>query len=639
MVACGLEVASSCRYILSCSVSSAFCLPGRMKLAAKRTAPGAAKPVTDGGGGKKKKRAPRTQPGALTGNKGPSSPTKHPVRLTTSRFRANHETVYFPYPPCASQPVQRGAPPGQTLVQPRKPPALRFKTYWARNSVKSVFREAGFARCQNKEDGSWDVLWGKHLKPEQYRELPLHKRVNSFPGTGVIGAKDRLATLLRRFQRRLRDRSYDFLPETHILRGKSGDLERFFADVERAKSAGKATARKKSANQVAWDDVWICKPQGGSCGRGIEVMRTRDVAKLPFTRKTADGGKKAKVWNVQRYIHNPLLIDNKKFDIRCYVLVTSFNPLRVYLFDEGMVRLCTSEYTLDINKLGDSYRHLTNYSINKQNDEVFEENEDADGSNTGHKQSLSAFLDRLREEGRVDPQLIVERMKGVVAKTMIACESECYPQSVGLRGRDRCCFEVFGFDIMFDSKLNPYLLEVNIYPSMMSASPFDKKLKCTMLSDVMHIVGVPPGIAALQREQPAPLGGKNGGAIRDPLLETKEEFERARSTHFLTVYPTPRAVRMYEHCFESTKAANEVVKSWLLQCPVDPTVARDHQIQPKGCESEEEGEEEDDVGDGVFTPPEGNVVEPIGGALPPSMGGNGVKFLMEKRDFDATNRL
>lgn len=66
----------------------------------------------------------------------------------------------------------------------------------------------------------------------------------------------------------------------------------------------------------------------------------------------------------QRYIQNPMLIDGRKFDLRLYVLVTSMEPLRVYLFEEGLVRLSTKKYTL--KNLRSRFTHLTNYSINKK---------------------------------------------------------------------------------------------------------------------------------------------------------------------------------------------------------------------------------------------------------------------------------
>ena len=46
----------------------------------------------------------------------------------------------------------------------------------------------------------------------------------------------------------------------------------------------------------------------------------------------------------QKYITNPFLIDGLKFDIRLYVLLYGVNPLRVFLFKDGLVRLATESY-------------------------------------------------------------------------------------------------------------------------------------------------------------------------------------------------------------------------------------------------------------------------------------------------------
>ena len=47
---------------------------------------------------------------------------------------------------------------------------------------------------------------------------------------------------------------------------------------------------------------------------------------------------------VQSYVQRPYLINGTKFDIRIYVIVTSVDPLRIYLYEDGLVRFASSTH-------------------------------------------------------------------------------------------------------------------------------------------------------------------------------------------------------------------------------------------------------------------------------------------------------
>ena len=90
----------------------------------------------------------------------------------------------------------------------------------------------------------------------------------------------------------------------------------------------------------------------------------------------------------QQYLDSPYLINNLKFDLRIYVLLYGINPLKIYLYEDGIARFATKEYKKPKrSNMKNMFMHLTNYSINKRSDD-FVQNENEDGSGEGHKKSL-----------------------------------------------------------------------------------------------------------------------------------------------------------------------------------------------------------------------------------------------------------
>ena len=85
---------------------------------------------------------------------------------------------------------------------------------------------------------------------------------------------------------------------------------------------------------------------------------------------------------------NPYLIDGLKFDLRIYVLRYGINPLKIYIFEDGLARFATVPYEKPAEgNLQNMFMHLTNYAINK-NSASYKQNENAEGGGKSHKRSL-----------------------------------------------------------------------------------------------------------------------------------------------------------------------------------------------------------------------------------------------------------
>jgi tubulin monoglycylase TTLL3/8 len=79
------------------------------------------------------------------------------------------------------------------------------------------------------------------------------------------------------------------------------------------------------------------KPGGLSRGRGIQLFKNLENIMEFFKNKDAP-------WIVMKYIENPLIIHKRKFDIRQWVLVTSYDPLIIWFYEESYIRFAAENY-------------------------------------------------------------------------------------------------------------------------------------------------------------------------------------------------------------------------------------------------------------------------------------------------------
>ncbi len=126
-----------------------------------------------------------------------------------------------------------------------------------------------------------------------------------------------------------------------------------------------------------------------------------------------------------------------------------------------------------------------------KNSTKFVVNNDPINDYTGSKWSISALKDFLRLNG-INVDLLWEKIEDLCVKTILSIENIVYgafEMHVPYRNN---CFELFGFDILLDSNLKPWLLEVNLSPSLNTDAPIDLKIKGNLISDLFTLVGVVP---------------------------------------------------------------------------------------------------------------------------------------------------
>eukprot|EP00929_Paragymnodinium_shiwhaense_P061318 TRINITY_DN30618_c0_g1_i1.p1 TRINITY_DN30618_c0_g1~~TRINITY_DN30618_c0_g1_i1.p1 ORF type:complete len:472 (+),score=111.48 TRINITY_DN30618_c0_g1_i1:211-1626(+) len=366
--------------------------------------------------------------------------------------------------------LQREVPPWRDI---------RFKCSF-HNTVYDVLKARGFR--ETDDEVGWDIFWcDKEWIHEAFdhTHLQSHQKVNHFRNHYELTRKDLLVKNLKRAQRQAQR---DGLAEEAQGYASCSPIT-FFLPTEY--SLFVEEFKKQQANGA----IWIMKPIGKSQGKGIflfnklsqvadwkaapkYIQNKEEDRKRPANKEEEEEKKDAEPYVVQRYLSDPLLIGGKKFDLRLYVLVTSYVPLIVYMYRSGFARFSHSRFTM--NDISDAMVHLTNVAVQKQS-----ENYDDKRGGKWDLHDLKMYL-YAKEQDREKVDALFCAIQEVVIYSLLSVQKVMI--------QDKHCFELYGYDIMISSDLKPWLIEVNASPSLSANTPNDYDMKFALLDDTFTVL-------------------------------------------------------------------------------------------------------------------------------------------------------
>lgn len=288
-------------------------------------------------------------------------------------------------------------------------------------------------------------------------DLQIHNRIDM---NFLLSNKKALYYNMKRFYQAVQKNVFDYLPVTFHVNNED-DLEfnnflRYYSTVP--------------------NSLWIIKPgENSNRGNGITLANTiedikKELRKNPFPLTGQH------TYILQKYLETPYLLNKRKFDIRCYTLLTSINGIiQCYFYEEGYLRTSSKKFNCD--DLSNLFIHLTNDAIQKKSENYgkFE---------SGNKISYNEFQKYLDSNypKKIDFfQDVLQGVKEIVKDTVKAVFLKIDPS------RKLHSFEIFGYDFMLDEELRPWLIEVNTNPCLELSCSHLARIIPSMLDNAFRI--------------------------------------------------------------------------------------------------------------------------------------------------------
>ena len=272
-----------------------------------------------------------------------------------------------------------------------------------------------------------------------------------YPGWTVFLNKGSLAHQLDAWHARHPDRPR-FWPESFVVPGDEARLAEY-----RAAAPG---------------TIFAIKPENLYGGQGITL--TRDPRPEP--------GQAAVI---QRYIDDPFLLNGHKFHARVYVLVSGFNPIRAYVYREGIARLAPEPYATDDAALARPAIHVTNTALHLKHPDL-RIDQDPTHEGSGNIWTMSAAYRQMALAG-LDAELVWARVADLARRfVLIALETGILTRQAAEHPRYAFPPRAFGLDVLITAQGEPWLIEYQRNPAL-TGNPLVNRINGELCNTIFNM--------------------------------------------------------------------------------------------------------------------------------------------------------
>nr|XP_021137521.1 inactive polyglycylase TTLL10 isoform X2 [Columba livia] len=334
--------------------------------------------------------------------------------------------------------------------------------------VSIYCQSRGWQRIYDDRREDYALKWCETKSRKTYcRFKEGEQLLYQIPNNGVLTSKIGLLCCLREQERTTKKISRS--SNAKLLKMEEFFPESFRLDLKDERNAFFGLCKE--------EQIWICKPSCSNQGRGIFLLKNATAvhtlqAKLLsaeehlLSKKMPYKFPQARI--VQRYIHQPLLLEGKKFDVRSFLLIACTAPY-VLFFAQGYVRLTCVNYDAASDDLT---VHLTNQYMQKKNS-LYSQLKDETVWRMEHFNSY--VNEKFGKNGGLPKDwvfTVFTRMQQIMLQCFLAAKHKL--------DRKLGYFDLIGCDFLIDENFKVWLLEMNANPALHTG--------CRALSDTIPAV-------------------------------------------------------------------------------------------------------------------------------------------------------